>query len=214
MIINCNGIKIIFVHVQKSGGSSIVNFFKKTKNHNKIKIDIKYLNKKKENINDYFKFTVIRNPWDRMVSFYHYHKEKILKNNNPTETWKYLKDLTFKKFLKSTKFQKWALVNNITDFINYNKKTHIDYYINFENFENDFKVVKQISGMENKLLEENKSTHKEYKHYYNDKSKKIIDFLFKKEIKFFNFKFDEKINSKILNKNSKIRYYYKKKHDN
>lgn len=214
MIINCNGIKIIFVHVQKSGGSSIVNFFEKTKNHNKIKIDIKYLNKKKENINDYFKFTVIRNPWDRMVSFYHYHKEKILKNNNPTEIWKYLKDLTFKKFLKSTKFQKWALVNNITDFITYNKKTHIDYYINFENFENDFKVVKQISGMENKLLEWNKSTHKEYKHYYNDKSKKIIDFLFKKEIKFFNFKFDEKINSKILNKNSKIRYYYKKKHDN
>lgn len=214
MIINCNGRKIIFVHVQKSGGTSIVNFFKNPKNHNKISIDIKYLNEKKEDINDYFKFTVIRNPWDRMVSFYHYHKEKIIKNDNPTKTWEYLKDLTFKKFLKSTKFQKWALVNNITDFITYNKKIYIDYYINFDNFENDFKVVKQISGMENELLEKNKSIHKSYKHYYNDKSKKIINFLFKKEIKFFNFKFDEKINSKILNKNSKIRFYYKKKYDN
>jgi hypothetical protein len=205
MIINYKDKKLIFTHIQKCGGTSVINFFKHRKNHNKIKFDIKHLKKINEDIDDYFKFTIIRNPWDRMVSFYHYHKEKILDNKFPTKTWKYIKNLNFSEFLKSNKFQSWALRNNITDYITYNKKTYIDYYINFENLEKDFEIIKKISGKCGKLNKVNKSNHLNYKKYYDEKNKEIISYLFNEEINFFNFKFNKKINLKSLNKKYMIK---------
>ncbi len=201
MIINYKKKKLIFTHIQKCGGTSVINFFNHRKNHNKIKIDIEYLKKINENVDDYFKFTIIRNPWDRMVSFYHYHKEKTLDKGFPTTTWNYIKDLNFSEFLKSSKFQIWSSRNNITDYITYNKKPYIDYYINFENLEKDFEIIKKISGNHKKLKKHNKSFHFNYKKYYTKETKEIINSLFKAEIDFFNFKFDKKINLKRLNKN-------------
>ena len=135
-----------------------------------------------------------------MVSFYHYHKEKTLDKGFPTTTWNYIKDLNFSEFLKSSKFQIWSSRNNITDYITYNKKPYIDYYINFENLEKDFKIIKKISGSSKNLKKDNKSSHFNYKKYYNKENKEIINYLFKEEISFFNFKFGKEINLKRLNK--------------
>jgi len=204
MIINYKNKKLIFTHIQKSGGTSIVNFFKCNKNHNKIKFDIEYLKKINEKIGDYFKFTIIRNPWDRMVSFYHYHKQKALDPNFHTKTWNYIKDLNFNEFLKSDKFQIWAKRNNITNYITYKNKTYIDYYIDFDNLEEDFELIKKISGKKGNLLIKNKSNHEKYENCYNNKTKKIINCLFKKEINFFKFKFGCKINLKNFNNSGLI----------
>lgn len=201
MIIKYKDKKFIFIHVQKCGGTSVIDYFKVPKKHNKIKHDIKLIKSKKENLKKYFKFTVIRNPWDRMVSFFHYHKEKILDKNFPTKTWSYIKDLNFTQFLRSDKFQKWAAINNITDFITFKDKIYIDYFINFDNLNNDFKLIQKICKNNSDLKFKNKSNHKSYEKYYkNKKNIEIINFLFKKEIEFFNFKFGKKVNLKKLNK--------------
>ena len=204
MIIKYKNQKIIFVHIQKSGGTSVLKFFKNKKNHNKIKHDIKYLQKKKENINDYFKFTIIRNPWDRMVSFYHYHKQNLIKGKVISETWEYIKNLKFHEFLNSHEFHKWASRNNIVDYITYKNKIYIDYFINFEKLKDDFEIIKKISGKCGILPITNKSKHENYNKYYNEKSKKIIEELFERDIDFFKFKFGKKINLKNLNKNIKL----------
>ena len=66
--------KIIFVHIPRTGGTSIENFFDfkgtdfgnpETAQHQTIK---EY--KKNYNIKKYFTFTFVRNPWDRLVSWY------------------------------------------------------------------------------------------------------------------------------------------------
>ena len=201
MIIKYKNKKIIFVHIQKSGGTSVLKFFKNKKNHNKIKDDIKYLKNKKENINNYFKFTIVRNPWDRIVSFYHYHKQKLIKGIVVSNTWKYIKNLKFHDFLKSHQFQKWASRNNIVDYITYKDKIYIDYFINFEKLKDDFEIIKKIADKHGVLPVTNKSKHHNYEKYYDKKSKKIISDLFQREINFFNFKFGKKINLKNINKN-------------
>lgn len=202
---------VIFVHIQKSGGSSIINFFNAGKNHNKIFKDLEILKEENLKINKFFKFTVIRNPWDRIVSFFHYHKEKLKNKNFPTRTWEYIQNLNFSQFIRSQQFQSWAKRNNITNYITLNNIPYIDYYINFDNLQKDFELVKKITGINKNLLHINKSKHEKYEKYYkNKKNKEIISDLFEKEINFFNFKFGSPVKIDHLN-NKKIIYNFLKK---
>lgn len=208
MIINLknNKLKIIFIHIQKSGGSSIIDFFNVKKSHNKIEKDILILNEKKINLNRVFKFTVIRNPWDRMVSFFHYHKQRL-----KTQEWKYIKDLNFTKFIRSNHFEFWARKNNITNYIKHKDIAHIDYYIDFNNLKKDFELIKLITNIKKNLMHINKSKHEEYKKYYrNENNKHIISTLFKDEINFFNFEFDKPTELKHLNKKNLTNKFLKK----
>jgi len=58
--------KLIFVHVIKTAGVSIEKHFHQKKHDHMTAMDyIKELNGVYE---DYFSFTITRNPWDKMVS--------------------------------------------------------------------------------------------------------------------------------------------------
>ena len=82
MIIN-NKHKFIFIHLPKTGGGSLTNFLLSSVNgsvshqltgddHSSIG-DIKNI---KTMYNDYYKFMVIRNPWDYYTSLYEYGKRR------------------------------------------------------------------------------------------------------------------------------------------
>ena len=183
--------KFIFVHIPKTGGTSIENFFggcnKKhrslSKMYNHLLFDIK----------DYFKFTFVRNPYDRIVSLFFY----MVKDENRN-------DVNFSSFVKNevcwrinesrssiTRSGKRRHFSQQVDwFENYNKN---DFYIGkFENFQKDFNVVCDKIGIPpQQLPHKNKSNHKHYSEYYTDETRALIAKKYADDIEYFKYKFEK-----------------------
>lgn len=174
--------KCIFVHITKTAGSSITKALGKHDNENPHRNIFKYREQIEENIfNKYFKFAVVRNPWDRMVSEYHYQKQR--KDGRHT-------NLSFEQYLKQghpaqTSDQlKW--ISNIN---NGDVKLLVDYVIRFEDLNKGIKEVSDKIGYDLELPKINTSVHNEYKTYYTDKTKQIIYKSHRNDIKFFKYEF-------------------------
>jgi len=72
--------KCIFVHVPKTGGTTIEKMFEQ--NGDKYDYSEKHLllpsckSRYSEYWNDYFKFSIVRNPWDRIYSIWYNHRKR------------------------------------------------------------------------------------------------------------------------------------------
>ncbi|MGR6466208.1 sulfotransferase family 2 domain-containing protein [Rhizobium sp. PAMB 3182] len=107
------GLKMIFLHTPKCGGSYVNDAFgKRFKNCPTIKWKeakghktyLEYKNifyNRGQNIHDYIIFTVIRNPWDWHLSWYNYISKDIGgKKSGMLLEHEQIKDLTFSDYLK------------------------------------------------------------------------------------------------------------------
>lgn len=158
---------------------------------------------------EYFKFSFVRNPWDRAVSFYRYmdpkrqHSfSKFLKNKLQTKLWeeKYWFVKPQYEFLKSP-----------------DGDLDVDYIGNFETLNQDFNEIAQIIGLTNKNIpkknisvvagkkkkekslneifakfnERRHGNHKRqaYRDYFGATEKRIVDKLYEVDIENFGYKF-------------------------
>ena len=128
-------------------------------------------------MDDYFKFGNIRNPWDRAISYYF---------------WKCGRNALFskKKFLKFIGYKPLKSFYNY--FVDNNNSLSFDFYIRFENLQQDFDVVCDKIGIpRQKLPHVNKSKHKHYTEYYDDETRQIVAERYAKDIEYFNYEFGE-----------------------
>jgi len=159
-----------------------------------------------ENAN-YFKFSFVRNPWDRVVSLYFYLKERK----------EFDSDIDFKKWL-SIKFNKPWLSRDISTIIrDFNLKRInggrmgtpaelsqvgwlsdidsnfcMDFVGRFENLQEDFNTICDKIGIPRQQLpHHNKSKHKHYTEYYNDETREIVAEKHAKDIEYFGYEFGE-----------------------
>jgi hypothetical protein len=140
----------------------------------------------KEQWSNYFKFTFVRNPWDRAVSFYYYIKQSI-KNPN---------SLSFGKTYPDT-FEDWVEKQNLpsdqqSQITDSNGKIMVDFVGKFENLENDFKVVSSKLELPELKLEHLKKTNRQnYQTYYEkDRTIQIIADKYKQDIDLFGYEFE------------------------
>ena len=140
-----------------------------------------YYNKtNRKQFDNSFKFAVIRNPWDRMVSRYFYSK----KINN------YFKDFSFEQFVNYDLKNNQKVLNQF-EFCTRNKSDFcLDRVIRFENINDDFtETYKNIFKKSIILKNMNSTVHDDYKKYYNNNLKDKIYNNFKKDINFFKYEF-------------------------
>jgi len=153
-------------------------------------------NKYPEKWNSYFKFTIVKNTWERIVSIYHFRKEKKrlsehLENKNNI-------DLNFEEWIYS------IVENNLM--LNAGISSQLDYFlINEENSMDKVIEFKEIYLVQNildsfnlKMIHINKSKHNCYSYYYTKKLVNLVYDIFEKEIKYFDFKFESKSKFKIF----------------
>lgn len=128
----------------------------------------------------FFKFAVIRNPWDRMVSRYFYSK-KIDSS---------FKDLSFKEFLNFDLKNNMHVIDQFKFCTDVNNHFCLDLVLKFENLNEDFNNISlKFFNKKNMLLHLNKSEHKNYRDYYDNEAKDKIYKYCKKDIEFFKYEF-------------------------
>jgi hypothetical protein len=136
----------------------------------------------KREMANYFSFCIVRNPWDRAVSIYHFSLKNDLGKLYGLKT-----EMTFQSFcellLEYKEDPYFIACHNQTEWMEgfFPPKVHL----RFENLKEEFgQMLKNynISHISPDFPHKNATNHKIYTEYYDDKSKKIIANVFEKDI--------------------------------
>ena len=150
----------------------------------------------------YFKFGFVRNPWDWMVSRWHFFK-RVASCTNLEEDWQLEEGMTLQEKRWLQDVMRTVIYNNPTfrEFIDSNTELQsdkltdgesvlVDFVGKFENLQEDFdhvcgriKIPKQV------LPVRNRTEHLAYRHYYDDGSVRIMRERFGNDIERFGYEF-------------------------
>ncbi len=214
----CHKRKIIFIHVPKCAGSSINEFYFdtsgldwKTPDYERLygwcpkrKLHLQHATSKElleTNLisqtqwETYFKFTFVRNPWDRSYSDYLWiMKDRGIKGsfydfiNQSGPFHKVLND-------NSTKEYRGDHLRPQTDYFLIKGRYSLDYIGRFENIENDIKVINKKIGVNNLFtIHKKKNTNKlsHYSLFYSKTKKKLVERKYKNDIIQLKYTFEDK----------------------
>ena len=170
-----------FIHIPKSAGNSVRDWlltnvatsramFKKS--YMKDHAPYSYIKKAKKNVDHGLVFAIVRNPWDRVLSAYHYHRGKD----------RYGNDIDFDTFVK-------------THMRAANRPQHeyVDdsvLILKLENITEDFKQIQEYFNVYKPLPIKNASQHGHYTEYYTDETRKIVADCFNIDIETYKYKYE------------------------
>ena len=185
--------EILFIHIPKSGGTSIASaLIGKPSGHPYL---YQYYLSNKEYTKKFYKFCVVRNPYDRLVSAYAHISQREC---NP-EFKILFKELNINSFddlisnLDNPKNYR-KLTNKIVHFRSQNemihhKKIKMDDVFKFENFDLIEEVLNKKLSRKIKLEKLNSSPRNEYQNYYNKYSISVAKKIYKKDLEMFGYSF-------------------------
>ena len=192
--------KYIFVHIPKTGGTSIedcllsLEGIKKPRVLRKLPTRHKreyHLDHKQNQVHSlhrnialdlrrqYFSFLFVRNPYDKVVSEYNWSivKPKLQLSNASLLEFLHMSD-------------RWDPHHKPlqVDFLD----EYVDFVGRFENLQEDFNVVCDKIGIpQQKLPHFNATKHKHYTEYYDDETRQIVAEKYAKDIEYFDYEFGE-----------------------
>ncbi len=198
----------IFIHIPKTGGSSIAHSLNIKKSSHATALEAR----KKLYWWQYrrsFKFALVRNPWDRFLSLYNYARmpenlyhsainpEKslygkhqdydLLKNASLEDCARYLME---GKLKHSNIWNHWQ--PQVNWLLNKHGKIDLDYIGRFEDIQNEINYIFKKLKIHATIQHLNASrpiNQKSYKEAFTEKSKEIIFNFYQKDIQLFNYQF-------------------------
>lgn len=195
-------ISATFIHIPRTGGTS----FERWVNENKITHINKDTHRKVDVSDKGLIFGFVRNPFDRMVSLFHYIGQNAERRLNALKTIKEIdgkfntvirKDLEIFRLYESG-FSNW--IENFTkgegpDWA-WRKDNQSSWFgdkdclvLKTENLSVDFSHIQDLFNCYDPLPKTNISEHRDYHVYYNSDSKRIVERLFKDDLDKFNYGF-------------------------
>lgn len=182
----------LFIHINKTGGSSVsLALGEKEQTHLSAATIMNFIGH--QNFKEKFSFAFVRNPYDRVVSQYHYrlqtNQTNIKAENMGFEDW-----ITKTYVEKDPRYFNYPLMfQPQLDWISdYEDKLLIDFIGKFEQINEDFKhICKQIGKGNLALPHHRKSKRKKtYQDYYSAETKRIISKVFEKDLDYFKYTFE------------------------
>lgn len=188
-----------FVHIPKTGGASIRSLCRNLNidiiKHNLMDPDYVSLKTYKKSNSNVYCFAVVRNPWDRLVSAFYY----LTKGGRRAE------DAVFAdQFIRP--------YTSIADFIKHGlAHEHVINHIHFRPqfewvFDKNMCLVNKIGRLERiekdlsdvfrelglpyeRLPHINRSLHKNYKHYFCNRTRQVVAEVYRRDIEVFEYEF-------------------------
>ena len=180
----------IFVHINKTAGTSIGRAIGlPVKDHLMATEIIERIGT--QAWDEAYKFTVVRNPWDKVVSHYEYRRKK-------DKTGIATNGVSFASWVRRTygEDKDPVLYNNPRSFqpqVDWLKdsdgQVSVDYIIRFESINEGFEHVRQAIGLDAELPHLNASPRARYHTYYDDESRAIVANWFREDIEAFGYQF-------------------------
>jgi chondroitin 4-sulfotransferase 11 len=221
MPINHN-LKCIFIHIPKAGGSTIERMldmevldeqgFANVHDDNRLFGRIqdgsknRYLSNHLQHLtahevkqrvgeaiwDEYFKFAIVRNPWDRMVSIYKYGDGSLRQQIKTTFGKKY-EELGFREFVEISKTLDLTNIHLLPqyEFIEHDNRLIVDYIGYYENYNKTVKEILSILGLKEQYIPVTRKSKrtKSYWQYYTPRTYQKVKKLYHKDIQKLNYSF-------------------------
>lgn len=201
--------KVLFIHIPKTGGQAVSNVLfeggfkslgvskeylvghkpRRTLTHITYSEVLTYLNRSPEDFDDYFKFSIVRNPWSRAVSLWAARFKE--KGYSFQESLDFIEEGNLKIFDEcfANSYLGKVMTKPQSDYVLHNGKISVDIY-KFENYKKEIKKIKKRLGIKRRLYKINSSKHSHYSHYYNKKRIKQVERIYGKDIDLFGYRFN------------------------
>lgn len=184
--------KYIFIHVPKTAGSSM-ELLCGGSGHETI-----YDYSLNNDINNYFKWCFIRNPFDRLVSAYFHDPITILGNyhvDNFTDFVDIVYDKLYINFVIPENFvgisysNYFIMIQAIPQYLllSINNSITMDFIGRFENLIEDWNFVANKFCLDYTLPRSRIGKHEHYSTYYNSESKKKVEAIYAKDFELFEY---------------------------
>jgi hypothetical protein len=186
----------IFVHIPKCAGVSVNKALYGNLGGAHTTLDQYIRTFEPASILRYFKFTIVRNPWDRLVSAYHFLKRGGFHEADrawaDTELCAYDNfDDFVRRWVNDKNVWKWPhfrpQYHYITDRYN---KISLDFIGMVENIESDFAYIAERVGVAHVLPRNNTGEHLHFSAYYSELTKKIVANVYQRDIALLGYSFD------------------------
>ena len=185
------------MHINKTGGTSIetaINGVKPPPFHPEKHMDSKSMIKLygKEKWKQYFTFTFVRNPWDRMLSLFLWRKKvKFIPKN--LEFKNFIIEWDFWKMYKKVRYEdSKRILTSASQADWFNGELNFDFVGRFENIQKDFDEICHSINLElTQLPHRYKTNHGHYSLYYDKEMKEAVEKIWYKDIDLFKYKFEK-----------------------
>ena len=195
--------KVVFIHIQKTGGLTVDRLLNERipdlhrvgARHGFASLGMDGL----DNWDEYFKFAFVRNPWDRLVSWYNM-VTTMPKDGN--ELWRYVHDnsSTFEEFIYNCTDEveikdgvHYSFAYNQLDYVtDEHGNLLVDFIGRLENFDRDLQEVFRRIGFELETVPHIRagSSHQHYSTFYTPDTELIVRERFKRDIEYFGYEFE------------------------
>ena len=191
--------KIIFIHIPKAAGNALIKslYGRAATGHDPVS---RYKSYNADKFSSYYKFAVVRNPWDRVVSSYHYLKQGGMGFFDNDFSDGYLSEVdNFEEFIYRLrddalfrgKVMTWVHFVPQIDFLSLDGEyILVDKIVKLEEIEVGFKeLCVELNAESMGLIKDNRSNRSKYQDYYNSKTIEIVRGLYSTDIKLLNYQF-------------------------
>lgn len=192
-------LKAIWYEIPRCGSTAMKTMFRETPEYEFKLLDNVDADSVYDQYPDYFKFTIGRNPWDRVVSNYNLYRNMDYRVPQTIELFKLdsIEDFTFEFFLEG--FQK-NVNHHWEQCYKYLPTKDIDYYGRLDIIDDNWLDIKDKLGITDDRKIPNpknrgyfgfNSGHGDYTKFYNDETIQLISDIYSKDIELFDFEFNE-----------------------